>query len=314
MTRYHVLISCPLLTETISEYDDRFAEHDISYTVADVDQQLTEDELIDRINQYDGVLIGDDEFTPTVLETADRLKIISKWGIGTDNIDKDAAAENGVAVYNTPGTLSDEVAMVVIGYAIMLTRRLHLIDREIRDGNWYKYCGTSLTGKTMGVIGVGDVGSAVARKAAGLGMDVLGTDIGPLPEGLRQETGIERVDIHELLDQSDVVSLNCALTEETRELIGQTELDLLGPDGYIINTSRGEVIDQAELEVALEEDRIAGAGLDVFETEPLDGDHPFTGFENVILGSHNAQNTTEAIQRVTDLAVDNLIKGLTNKP
>jgi D-3-phosphoglycerate dehydrogenase len=145
-------------------------------------------------------------------------------------------------------------------------------------------------------------------------MDVLGTDIGPLPEGLRQETGIERVDIHELLDQSDVVSLNCALTEETRELIGQTELDLLGPDGYIINTSRGEVVDQAELEVALEEDRIAGAGLDVFETEPLDGDHPFTGFENVILGSHNAQNTTEAIQRVTDLAVDNLINGLTNKP
>lgn len=310
MTRYRVLISCPLLTETISEYDDRFAEYDISYTVADVEQQLTESELLDRIDEYDGVLIGDDEFTATVIRKADRLSVISKWGIGTDNIDKNAAAENGVTVHNTPSTLNDEVAMVVIGYTIMLTRRLHIIDREIRDGNWYKYRGTSLTGKTMGVVGVGDVGSTVCRKAAGLGMDVLGMDINPLPNDLYQETGIERVDLHELFKRSDVVSVNCALSEETRELIGRTELDLLGADGYIINTARGEIINQVELEAALRENRIAGAGLDVFETEPLNSDQPFTEFENVILGSHNAQNTTEAIQRVTDLAVDNLIAGL----
>jgi D-3-phosphoglycerate dehydrogenase len=162
----------------------------------------------------------------------------------------------------------------------------------------------------MGIIGVGDVGSAVAQKAAGLGMDVIGTDISPLPDSLRKETGIERVELHELLDRSDVVSVNCSLTDETKELIGRGELGILGSDSYIINTARGEIIDQGELKVALEEGRIAGAAIDVFEREPLNKDHPLTDCQKVILGSHNAQNTKEAVQRVTDLAVSNLIEGL----
>jgi len=306
----HVLISCPLILDSIDDYADHFAANDIAYDVADVDQQLTERELFDIIDKYDGVLAGDDEFTEQVISKADKLKVISKWGIGIDAIDTEAAEEHGVKVYNTPGAFDDEVADVVIGYTIMLTRKLHHIDRAVRNGDWYCPRGTSLAGKTFGVIGVGDIGLTVARRAHALGMDVLGSDIEPFPETLVEETGIERVEKDELLERSDVVSLNCALTEATRHIIGADELDRLGENGYLINTARGKLIDQEALVSALREDTIAGAALDVFEEEPLPENDSLTTFDSVILGSHNAQNTAEAVNRVHDRAVENLITGL----
>jgi len=308
---YRVLISCPLILDSIGDYADQLAAHDIAYDVADVDQQLTEEELLDIIDKYDGVLAGDDEFTEEVISEADKLKVISKWGIGIDAIDTGAAEEHGVEVYNTPGAFDDEVADVVTGYMIMLTRQLHHIDRAVRHGDWYCPRGTSLAGKTFGVIGVGDIGSTVARRAHALGMDVVGSDIEPFSEELVEETGIERVEQDELLDRSDVVSLNCALTEATRNMIGAEELDLLGENGYLINTARGRLIDQEALVDALREDTIAGAALDVFRAEPLPEDDPLTTFDSVILGSHNAQNTAEAVNRVHNRAVENLISGLT---
>lgn len=310
MSTYRVLISCPLIVDAIDDYADRFAEHDIEYDVADVDQQLTEAELLESIDRYDGILAGDDEFTRTVVTNAPKLKVISKWGIGIDAIDTDAAAEHGVTVYNTPGAFDDEVADVVIGYAIMLTRHLHHIDRAVRHGDWTCPHGTSLAGKTFGVIGVGNIGSAVARRAHALGMNLLGTDIRPLPDELVAATGIERVDRDDLLDRADVVSLNCALTAETRGMIGAAELHRLGETGYLINTARGELVDQDALVEALQAETIAGAALDVFEREPLPADDPLTDLKSVILGSHNAQNTHEAVERVHERAVENLITGL----
>jgi D-3-phosphoglycerate dehydrogenase len=213
-------------------------------------------------------------------------------------------------VYNTPGAFNEEVADVVTGYAIMLTRELHHIDRLVRNGKWACPRGVSLAGKTFGVVGVGDIGSTVARRAHALGMDVIGTDIQPLPDDLIAETGIKRVDREDLLNRADVVSLNCALTPETRGMIGETELKLLGPAGYLINTARGELVDEDALVEALERDAIAGAALDVFKEEPLSADDRLTKFDSVILGSHNAQNTVEAVSRVNDRAVENLIGGL----
>jgi D-3-phosphoglycerate dehydrogenase len=310
MTQYRILVSCPLIHDSIEAYDDLFAEHGVSYDVPDVDQQLDEPELLEVIDRYHGVIAGDDEFTARVFEAADRLQVVSKWGIGTDNIDHAAAEDHGVAVRNTPGAFDDEVADVVVGYAIMLTRKLHHIDRAVRDGKWYAPRGVSLSSRTLGVVGVGDIGSTVARRGHALGMDVLGNDVRDLPTDLREDTGIEPRDRRELFDESDVVSLNCALTPETRGMVGREELDRLGPEGYLINASRGEVVDEDALIDALEEGTIAGAALDVFETEPLPTDHPFTDMENVILGSHNAQNTQEAVDRVNDRAVENLLAEL----
>ncbi len=307
---YRVLVSCPLIHDSIDEFADRFAEHDIAYDVPDVDQQLSEDELLSTIDRYDGVIAGDDRFTARVLESADRLKVIAKWGIGVDDIDLEAAEEQGIAVYNTPGAFADEVADVVVGYTIMLTRELHRIDDAVRNGDWYCPRGVSLRDKTFGVVGVGNIGSTVARRADALGMDVLGHDVEPLPDDLVADVDITATDLPDLLERSTVVSLNCALTPETRGMIGRSELDLLGPDGYLINTARGGLVDQDALVAALREDRISGAGLDVFAEEPLPPENPLTEMENVVLGSHNAQNTVEAVDAVNRRAVENLIDGL----
>lgn len=308
---FRVLISCPLILDTIDDYADRLAAHDIEYDIADVEQKLTESELLNIIEPYDGVLAGDDEFTRCVFQSAPNLEVVSKWGIGIDAIDTDAAEEYDVSVYNTPGVFNDEVADVVIGYAIMLTRQLHHIDSEVRKGNWACPRGVSLAGKTFGVVGVGSIGSAVVRRANALGMDVLGTDVRPIRAELIEETGVERVGLPELLERAHVVSLNCALTDETRGLIGAEELTLLGADGYLINTARGELVNQDALLDALQRDEIAGAALDVFEEEPLPEESPLTDLDTVVLGSHNAQNTYEAVCRVNERAVDNLIDGLT---
>lgn len=308
--QYRVLISCPLILDDMSEYDPVLSANGISYDVANVDQQLTEDELIKILPEYDGILAGDDELSRRVIEASPNLKVISKWGIGTDSIDFDAAEDHGVKVFNTPGAFTDEVADVVIGYAIMLTRELHHIDRAVRSGDWLCPRGTSLSGKTFGVVGVGNIGSTVARRAHALGMNVLGIDVEPLTEDLVAETGIERTELPELLHRSDIVSLNCALTDATRKIIGAPELAKLGENGYLINTARGQLVDQNALVEALADGIIAGAALDVFEKEPLPPDSPITEFKSVILGSHNAQNTTEAVDSVNERAINNLVSGL----
>lgn len=310
MVDHRVLVTCPLIVDSMDEYADRLAERGIEYDVADVDQQLTEDELLAVIDRYDGVLASDDEFTRPVFEAADRLSVVSKWGIGTDNIDRAAAAEFGVTVSNTPNTFGDEVADVVIGYAIMLTRHLHLVDRAVRNGGWACPRGVSLAGRTFGVVGVGDIGSSVARRAAAHGMDVLGSDVRPFPDQLHDAVDIERVETDELLVRSDLVSLNCTSTEETRGMIDSDALAAIGPDGYLINTARGDLVDQEALVEALRTGRIAGAALDVYAKEPLPPSSPLTEMDSVILGSHNAQNTDRAVSRVNDRAIQNLIEGL----
>jgi len=311
MSQYRALISCPLIHDSIENYRNQLSTHGIEYDVPEVNQRLSEGELLEIINRYDGVIAGDDQFTEKVLQSADRLKVISKWGIGTDDINETVAEREGIDVYNTPGAFDDEVAAVVTGYAVMLSRKLHQIDKAVRTGEWYCPRGTSLAGKTAGIVGLGSIGSAVARRLHGLGMDLVGYDIEPISDTLTRETGIESASLDELFKRSTLVSLNCPLTNQTKNMVGESELESLGPDGYIINTSRGGLIKQEELVESLETGTIAGAALDVFAEEPLPTDSPLTERSDVILGSHNAQNTHEAVKAVNERAVQNLIKGLT---
>lgn len=310
---YRVLVSCPLIFDDIDDFSERFARSDITYDVVDVDQQLDESELLDVLPGYDGILAGDDHLTRDVLATAESLKVVSKWGIGTDEIDFEAAEDFSVDVYNTPGAFADEVADVVIGYAIMLTRELHRVDQAVREGDWFCPRGTSLAGKTLGVVGVGSIGSAVVRRANAHEMNVIGNDVRQLPDELVQETGIDSVSRDELFREADAVSLNCALTDETHQIVARQELEHLGSGGYLINTARGQLVNQAALVNALVDGTIAGAALDVFEDEPLPVESSLTELENVILGSHNAQNTSEAVELVNERAVDNLIDGLLSR-
>jgi D-3-phosphoglycerate dehydrogenase / 2-oxoglutarate reductase len=311
MTR-HVLISCLHLQRTINQYLPIFQEHNITIETPEIDQQLKEDELMKIIDRFDGVIAGDDQFTASVLHKAKKLKIISKWGIGIDGIDCNEAQHLGIRITNTPSMFSDEVADVVIGYIILLSRHLHTINQNVRRVQWNEtqIPGISLSGKTLGVIGVGNIGRAVIRRAAALGMNVLGYDIYPPPEAFLKETRTKVADLHEIYSHCDFISLNCNLTEQNYHMLNKDAFSQMKQGVFIVNTSRGPLIDEEALIQALKEKRVAGAALDVFETEPLPENSPLRNFDNCIFGCHNSSNTKEAVLRVNELAIHNLIEGL----
>jgi D-3-phosphoglycerate dehydrogenase len=305
-----ILISCVQLQRSLAEHRDRLDARHAELIVPPVQQQLSEAELLALIPDVDGMIAGDDQVTRAVLERAGRLRIVSKWGVGTDAIDLGAAAELGIRVTNTPGMFGDEVADVVIGYLVLLARHLHRIDTAVRAGEWAKPTGVSLAGRTMGVVGLGHIGRAVARRSLAMNMRVLGFEIDPANSASAAQLGVEVVSLASLLAESDVVSLNAPLTPETRHLLDAANLGRLRRGAWIINTARGGLVDEAALAAVLGTGQVGAAALDVFEVEPLPMESPLRRFPQVILGSHNASNSIDAGHRTSEAAIDNLIRGL----
>jgi D-3-phosphoglycerate dehydrogenase len=313
MSRWRVLITSPQLQRTISAHQARFDERDIELLIPPVVQQLSEDELIVLLPGVDGAVVGDDPVTERVLDAGDRLRVISKWGVGIDNIDVATARERGITVTNTPAAFGDEVADVVVGYLVLLARQLHLVDGAVRGGQWFKPEGVSLAGRTMGVVGLGDIGRSVVKRAVAMQMRVLGAEVLIDRVEAAEALGAEVVPLAVLLRDSDVLSLNCPLTPQNRHMIDAAALASMKTGAWIINTARGGLIDEAALAVALEEGHLAGAALDVFETEPLPADSPLRHLDHVILGAHNSSNTAEAVYRTSERAIDNLLAGLSDR-
>jgi D-3-phosphoglycerate dehydrogenase len=305
----HVLVSCPLAWEGLDEFAEEFETRHIVIDRAELTgQALNEDELLAIIDSYDGILAGDDELSRVVIEAAPTLKVISKWGVGVDGIDLEAAAEHRIAVFNTPAMFGEELADYVLGYLLLLARKQHIVDREVRAGNWHKPEGRSLAGLTLGVVGLGSSGSALARRALAMKMEVLGSDP-PLPAE-QHPPGVRMVDLGELLGLSDVISLHLPLTSATESVIDAEAIDRMKPGVWLINTSRGGLIDEEALLQGLESGQVGAAALDVFRREPVDATHPLLQHPNVVVGSHNGSNTAEAVRRTTRKAVENLIAGL----
>lgn len=305
------LVTCLHLQRHLDRYEQRFRRHGIEVEAPEVMQQMREAELLPIIGRFDGMVAGDDEVTARVLEAGcPRLRVVAKWGIGVDGIDREAARRLGVAVYNTPGVFADEVADVVVGYLVSLARGLHAMDRSVRAGGWLKPQGVSLRGKRLGVVGVGSIGAAVVRRGHTLGLEVVGHDAVEVDAELRRATGLAMVGLDELLATSDFISLCCPLTPETRHLIDASALSRTKPGVFLINTARGGLVAEPALVAALTAGRLGGAALDVFESEPLPDDSPLRGFNSVIFGTHNASNTLEAVLRVNEMAIANLLRGL----
>jgi D-3-phosphoglycerate dehydrogenase len=309
MTR-KVLVSAPYMQAVIDRFREVFLENDIGLVVPPVKERLDEEELLSYVGDIDGAITGDDRWTERVLRAAPKLRVISKWGTGIDSIDQDACRELGIAVRNTPNAFSEPVADTVMGYILAFARRLLPINRQMHEGSWRKLPGVSLAECTLGVIGVGNVGKAVVRRAIGFGADVVGNDIVEMPSDFVAKTGIHMVPKDELLGQADFVSLNCDLNPTSFHLIGQRELSLMKPTAYLINTSRGPVVDEPALIEALRAGKIAGAGLDVFEAEPLPQDSPLRSMPNVLLSPHNANSSPEAWERVHHSTIRNLLEVL----
>ncbi|HSG04869.1 MAG TPA: NAD(P)-dependent oxidoreductase, partial [Nitrospiria bacterium] len=264
-----VLVSCVQLQQTIEAYRETFQKNNIEIELPEVVQKLTEKQLLDIIDRFDGVIAGDDEFTAAVIHKAERLKVISKWGVGVDAIDREAAEERGIRVTNTPDAFSDELADLVMAYTVMLARNLLALDSGVRGNRWPRIRGASLRGKTIGTIGVGGIGKAVIRRAVAAGLEPVGNDVRPVSGDFVRETGIRLMSLEELLGCSDFISLNCDLNSKNRHLLGGREFRLMKKGVFIINTARGPLIDEPALISALKEGRVAGAALDVFEEEPL---------------------------------------------
>ena len=310
MTKWRVLISAPYILPVLDEYRPIFAEHDVEVKVAPVRERLSEAELLPLIGDVDGAICGDDRFTERVMRAASRLKVISKWGTGIDSIDLQAAERLGIRVCNTPGAFTDPVADTVMGYILTFARQLHRMDQDIRAGRWQKRSCVSLRERVLGVVGVGNVGKAVVRRAVAFGMHVLGNDIVEIPPSFIATTELEIMSLDELLARTDFVSLNCTLNPTSYHLIGQRELALMKPTAYLINTSRGPVVDEQALVQTLQERQIAGAALDVFEEEPLPPDSPLRALDNCLLAPHNANSSPQRWRHVHENTIHNLLEGL----
>jgi D-3-phosphoglycerate dehydrogenase len=303
-------VTCPQLQRTIDEHRSTFDAAGIEVLLPPVVQQLSEGELIEQLENADGIIVGDDPLTEAVLERSVHLRTISKWGVGIDNIDLAAAARLGIRVTNTPGMFGEEVADVVIGYLVMLSRQLHRVDERVRRGEWAKIEGVSLAGRTLGIIGLGAIGQAVARRGLALGMTVIGSEVFEPNAAAAEAIGVAVMAQDRLLRGADVVSLNCPLTAENRHMIDAATIATMRRGAWLINTARGPIVDEAALVDALRSGQIGAAALDVFEVEPLPADSPLRTFDNVILGAHNSSNTAEAVRRTSVKAIENLLQGL----
>jgi len=301
--KYKALITAPYLQLVIDQYREVFAKNDIEIIVPKVNERMSEEELLPLIIDADGILCGDDRITEKVLQAAPKLKVIVKWGTGIDSIDKEAAAKRGIPVRNTPNAFTEPVADTVLSFILCFARGTIDLDRKVKQGVWEKKLNNALNECTLGVIGVGNIGQAVIKRAQAFGMKVLGYDIREMPFDYM-------VSLEELLQKSDFVSLNCDLYSTNYHLINKERLALMKPTAYLINASRGPLVDEVALIEALKFGKIAGAGLDVFENEPLPLGHPFLSMSNVILAPHNANSSPLAWQKVHENSINSLITEL----
>lgn len=304
-------VTCIQLIRDIEHWRPAMESAGLEIVVPEIPgQHLEGDALVAALSGCAGVIAGDDKFTASVIDRLPDLKVISKWGIGVDGIDRTHAEAKGIAVTNTPGAFDEEVADVVFGYIVMLLRQLHVVHAGVRDGGWPKPPGHSLGGLRLGVIGLGGIGRGVVRRGVVAQMDVVGSDPMPASQAAATADGCTILGIDELMSTSRVVSINAPLNDSTRHLINAERLALMPAGAYLVNTGRGEVVDTAALAAALRSGHLAGAAVDVLEEEPPGPDNPIRGIETVIFGSHNASNTFEASARVHSRSIRNLAREL----
>jgi D-3-phosphoglycerate dehydrogenase len=269
---------------------------------------LAPEALLHQVADVDGIIIrANGKVDRRLMEAAPSLKVVGRHGTGVEAIDLVAAVERSIAIVNTPLANVESVAEHALGMMIALAKRLPEADRAIRAGDWdarYRLTGRELAGKTLGLVGMGRIGGRLAELAHGaFAMRLLYRDIQPYPD-YEARLKAERVELDQLLVESDVVSVHVPLLPETHSLIGEAELRSMRSTAFLLNTARGAVVDSQALLQALTEGWIAGAGLDVFEPEPLPPDHPLLALENVILSPHMAAHTDEALLRMALVADD----------
>ena len=287
------------------------AEYDI--VINPYGRKLTEDEVLDLLLEIKpvGMIAGLEPITARVLQRTEGLKVISRCGVGMENVDLDTATRLGITVTNTPDAPTQAVAELTIGLILNLLRRISSLDRELRKGGFRKESGSLLRDKKVGIIGLGRIGKRVAEMLLALGAKVAGTDIRPDSVWL-QEKQVSLVSLEELLKESEILCLHVSYTAGGEYLIGKKEMEAMRKGAYLVNTSRGEVIDHDALYSMLTSGHLAGAALDVFDHEPYDG--PLTQLDSTVLTPHIGSYAREARVEMEIQAAENLIEGLSRQP
>src|SRR5437867_6081932 len=258
--------------------------------------EITAEQIKEKIGNFDIVIVRSrTKITKEMIDKASKCKLIARVGVGLDNIDTDAATAKGIRVINAVEGAMNAVAELVLGLMLSLAREIPRADRKIREGGWPKkdLMGIELSGKYLGIVGLGNIGKKLARHARALHMNIIGYDVIPIPDDFTREVGLVKTDIDTLLSSADFISFHVPLTESTHHFVTKVKLSKMKKTAYIINTSRGEIIDEDALYVALKEGKIAGAALDVFEKEPAVG-NKLASLPNVICTPHIGAQTKEA--------------------
>ncbi len=311
--KYRVVLLQPIHKVGVEKLREKF-----EVIVYDYPQDIDEDTVTRAVRDADAVITRLVRVTRKVIYSSGKLKVIGRHGVGYDNIDVDAATERRIPVVYTPDAPSEPVAEHVIGFILALSKNIVKGDKALRKATWigwkarFMYVGRNVKGRVLGIIGLGRIGSLVAKYAKALGMNVIYYDAVRKTD-LERILDIEYRNLEELLKESDFVSLHVPLTKATEGMIGWNELNLMKQSAYLINTSRGKVVDEGALIKALKEGIIAGAALDVFWNEPLPKDHPLVDMDNVILSPHMSAHTEEFFLEAALTVAEDIIRVLEGK-
>jgi D-3-phosphoglycerate dehydrogenase / 2-oxoglutarate reductase len=302
---YKVLSTSPSFGLYVSEPVEYLKSHHCEVELSPPGKAWSEEELIEKAKGVDAIVVGFEKMSEPVIKGSRKLKIITKHGAGVDNIDMKAASAKGVVVTSAPGANSDAVADLTLGLFLSLARKIPLADRSVKEGRWPRMVGDQINEKILGIIGLGQVGKKVAKRALGFDMKVITYDV-IKDEAFARQYGITYLALDEILAQSDFISIHVPLIPPTRNLIGEREFGLMKKGAYLVSISRGGIVNEEALYIALKDGKIKGAALDVFFQEPPKGS-PLATLDNVILSPHMAGYTYEALRDTGMICVRSIV-------
>lgn len=306
---YRIISTSPSFGKFVSEPIDFLHENGCDLSL--LPDLKTEEDIVNSIHDVDALLVGFEPVTPNVIAAGSKLKVVAKHGVGVDNIDVAAATEAGIVVINAPGANSTAVAELTFGLFLALARSIPLADQMVRNKQWSRIVGTELSGKNLGIIGLGQIGEKLAMKATAFGMKVIAFDAFRNFDDPAL-AGIELTELEQVLQKADFLSLHVPLNSKTKGMIGVKELNRMKKSAFLVNNSRGGIVDEKALYEALRDKQIQGAALDVFEIEPPLG-NPLLGLDNVISTPHMAGYTTEALNETGMVCAKGIFNILSGK-
>jgi D-3-phosphoglycerate dehydrogenase len=308
VARFEVLVASRSFGKNCPEVIEKLKAAGCILTGFELERAPTEEELIGRIGTADVLISGTEPVTARVIEAAPKLKLIAKHGVGYENIALEAAKARQIPVTLTGGAIAESVAELAFGFMLALARQLPQGDAAVKAGHWRRFVGVELKGKTLGIVGLGQIGKTLCRRAKAFEMNVVATEAQP-DQNFVTSWGVELLPLETLLERADFVSLHVPVTPQTQRLIGEPQLHRMKPTAYLINTSRGELVDEDALYQALKQGRIAGAASDVFSKEPP-GEHPLLSLPNFIAMPHCGGQTQEGLRRMGESVAENVLRVL----